>query len=105
MEWCEPPKIEEKEHRTWSMEEANKYIEYARNDRFFIAFLIPIYTGMRRGEVLGLCWDNVDLENAEFKVRRSLVRTKFWRDHVERVKRNHTKKSLVIQGILFVYVW
>ncbi len=30
-------------------------------------------TGMRRGEAVGLRWDDVDLENARLAVRRALI--------------------------------
>ena len=30
-------------------------------------------TGMRRGEVCGLCWDDVDLEAGRLAVRRALI--------------------------------
>ncbi|MHC9385527.1 site-specific integrase [Clostridioides difficile] len=34
------------------------------------------YTGMRKGEVLGLFWEDIDLENNIIKIRRNLVRKK-----------------------------
>ncbi|MGS5514528.1 site-specific integrase [Clostridioides difficile] len=37
---------------------------------------IKLYTGMRKGEVLGLFWEDIDLENNIIKIRRNLVRKK-----------------------------
>lgn len=31
---------------------------------------------MRKGEILGLCWDNVDLDNNIIKVRKNLIKRK-----------------------------
>jgi integrase len=42
-------------------------------DRKHPAWLLLASTGMRRGEVLGLSWDDVDLETAQFAVRRTLA--------------------------------
>jgi integrase len=33
---------------------------------------LAIYTGMRRGELLGLTWDAIDLDNRVLHVRQSL---------------------------------
>ena len=41
--------------------------------RIFFGDLLALQTGMRRGEVAGLCWDSVDLERRQVTVRRTLV--------------------------------
>ncbi|MEK5436037.1 tyrosine-type recombinase/integrase [Paenibacillus sp. FSL R5-0923] len=33
-----------------------------------MVFSLAIYTGMRRGEILGLCWGDIDFEKKELKV-------------------------------------
>jgi len=35
-------------------------------------FLLAVFTGMRQGEILGLCWDAVDLKQGTIKVKRQL---------------------------------
>lgn len=42
----------------------------------YIPVMIAIATGMRRGEILGLIWNNVDLENGIIKVTQALYPTK-----------------------------
>ncbi|MCD8316592.1 MAG: site-specific integrase, partial [Eggerthellaceae bacterium] len=42
---------------------------------FMIGVRIGLATGMRLGEVLGLCWGNVDLANKKIKVAQSLLAT------------------------------
>ncbi|MFL8712933.1 tyrosine-type recombinase/integrase [Clostridioides sp. GD02377] len=42
----------------------------------YIPLMIGFYTGMRKGEVLGLFWEDIDLENNIIKIRRNLVRKK-----------------------------
>ncbi|MCE7792314.1 tyrosine-type recombinase/integrase [Salipaludibacillus sp. CUR1] len=39
-------------------------------------FLLGIFTGMRKGEILGLKWSDVDFENGKIHIRRTLGRTK-----------------------------
>jgi integrase len=61
------------EMRTWSAEELRTFLNRAREDRLYPAFLLAATTGLRRGELLGLRWHNVDLDHARIAVRESLV--------------------------------
>lgn len=42
---------------------------------FYAAVCFSVYTGARRGEVLGLRWSDVDFKENEVTIRRSLART------------------------------
>ena len=44
-----------------------------RTHRYHAALWVTAHTGMRRGEVLGLRWGDVDFEEAQLSVSRSLV--------------------------------
>ncbi|MTI61692.1 MAG: site-specific integrase [Firmicutes bacterium] len=46
-----------------------KLFMVAKDTWFFEIFLIAIYTGMRRGEIIGLRWKDIDFEKEEIKVR------------------------------------
>lgn len=57
------PKVAKKEMSVWSREELLHFLHVAeRQTRYFIAFHIAAFTGMRQGEILGLRWADVDLE-------------------------------------------
>ncbi len=62
--------------RPLSEVEANTFLQVARTsgDRFEALYVLAITTGLRRGELLGLRWDDVDLERGTLRVGRSLVR-------------------------------
>jgi integrase len=64
---------ERKEMRVWTTEQAAKFLDHAREHRLYALFYTAITTGMRRGELLGLHWKEVDLENARLRVRSTLV--------------------------------
>jgi integrase len=64
-----------KEMHPLSAEEARRLLEAARGDRLEALYVLAIHTGMRRGELLGLKWSDVDLENARINIRRTLTRT------------------------------
>jgi integrase len=58
-----------------SASEARKLLETAQGDRLETLYVLAVYTGMRRGELLSLKWADVDLENATVRVHRTLTRT------------------------------
>jgi integrase len=64
-----------KEIHPLSADEARNLLDAARGDRLEAFYVLAVHTGMRRGELLGLKWDDVDLENATLRVRRTLTRT------------------------------
>ena len=63
-----------KEMNPLSACEARKLLEAARGNRLEALYVLAIHTGMRRGELLGLKWKDLDLENATVRVRRTLTR-------------------------------
>lgn len=66
-----------KEMRPLSEAEARAFLDAAREsgDRFEALYVLAITTGLRRGELLGLRWDDADLERGTLlRVGRALVR-------------------------------
>lgn len=50
-----------------------KEIEKAiQNTRYYIPYIIALHTGARRGEVLGLTWEDVDFENNRMSINKAL---------------------------------
>jgi integrase len=47
-------------------------LEAAKGDRLEAFYVLAIQTGMRRGELLGLKWDDIDFDTPNVRVRRSL---------------------------------
>jgi integrase len=68
------PRPAPKEMRPLSEGEARTFLDAARGDRFEALYVLAISTGLRRGELLGLRWDDVDLERGTLRVGRALVR-------------------------------
>ncbi|MFJ8257194.1 site-specific integrase [Peribacillus asahii] len=56
------------------MDEIKQFLKVAINHRFYPAFHLAITTGMRRGEILGLRWKDVNLEKGILYVRQTLSR-------------------------------
>jgi len=61
--------------RPLDTDEVRRLLEVAHGDRLEALYVLAVTTGMRRGELLGLKWSDVDLENGRLSIRRALTRT------------------------------
>ena len=61
------------EDRPWLLrDEAARVLEHLKGTRWYLPFLLAMCAGLRRGEVLGLRWRNVDLDRGVIHVREQL---------------------------------
>jgi integrase len=58
----------------WSAAEARLFLKTARQDRLYALYAVALSLGLRRGEALGLRWEDVDLEEGVIRVRQALHR-------------------------------
>jgi integrase len=56
--------------------DARKFLKAATDHWLYALWLVLITTGLRKGEVLGLAWSDIDLESGAFKVRRTVQRVR-----------------------------
>jgi integrase len=68
-----PPRPNQPELQVWTAADLRSFLAFVKGDRLYALWLLAASTGMRRGEVLGLQWPDVDLGRARVAVRRSLV--------------------------------
>ena len=69
------PMASSKEMHPLSVSEARRLLEAARDDRLEALYVLALHTGIRRGELLGLKWEDLDLDDSIVRVRRTLTRT------------------------------
>jgi integrase len=62
-----------KEMRTWTKEQLKAFLEAMKDERLSPLWHTIAMTGMRRGEAIGLRWNDVDLEAGRLAVRRALI--------------------------------
>lgn len=62
------------EMSTWSAEDARLFLSWSESsgDYLWLAWLTLLGTGMRRGEILGLRWKDLDLENNVITIARAM---------------------------------
>jgi integrase len=72
-----PPQLKRTEIKPLSPEQAKGFLETAGGDRFEALYVLAITAGLRQGEILGLKWEDIDLEGGKLQVRRTLYKGNF----------------------------
>ncbi|MFH9120421.1 tyrosine-type recombinase/integrase [Streptomyces globisporus] len=68
------PRVQSRELKPWDLEETTTFLEAARKDPLYAAFVLAVALGLRRGEILGLRWSDIDLERRTLTVRNQIQR-------------------------------
>jgi integrase len=66
---------QEQQIDVYSTEEVGAIVEAAKQHEHGALVLLLLYTGMRRGELIGLKWSDVDLASGVITIRRSMGKT------------------------------
>jgi integrase len=69
-------KDETVEAKFLTIEQTRKLVEAAKENRLYVAIKLIAETGLRRGEALGLRWEDIDFEKGKIHVRHTLARSK-----------------------------
>jgi len=72
-EAVDPPRGQKKEIRPLPPDQARRLLEATCGDRFEALYVLAVHCGLRQGELLGLRWEDVDLEAGTLHVRRTLT--------------------------------
>jgi len=75
-EAVKPPQVRREEMRPLTAEQVRILFDAAKGDRLEALYVLAVTTGLRQGELLGLKWDDVDLETGTLRVRRTLTTAK-----------------------------
>jgi integrase len=72
---ADPPRssAEHAEQAVWNAEQLQGFLSSVAGDRLFALWRVLAMTGMRRGEALGLRWEDIDMEQGLLSIRRALV--------------------------------
>jgi integrase len=76
---ADPPKAtatSRPESTTWTAEELRTFLERTRSSRFSAAYHLIATTGLRRGEALGLRWQDLDLDAGRASIRQTVIAIK-----------------------------
>jgi integrase len=68
-----PPRPKKQAPRTLSAERAKLFLKSIEDHHWYPIYVLAIMTGMRKGEILGLHWEDVDLNKGMLSIKHTLV--------------------------------
>lgn len=69
---CTLPRVEKKEIKPLDTEEIAQFVKAIQGHRFEAVYLVTLFTGMRRAEVLGLTWDCINFKRGTILINKQL---------------------------------
>jgi integrase len=90
-----PPRGGSPEMQVWTPEQLRAFLAHVRQDRLYALWLLVATTGMRRAELAGLRWVDVDLDAARLSPRRPRVAVNYV-VHESEPKTRMGKRSLAL---------
>lgn len=67
------PKQRRREFMTWTAPQLRRFLESSKEDRLYPLWFLAATTGMRRSELLGLRWGDLDLEAGRLSIQQRVV--------------------------------
>lgn len=90
------PRPEKAKHTTWTGAQLQSFLAAVSQDRLLPLWVLASATGMRRGELMGLRWDDVDLGAGVIAVDRST--TQLGTELVTTTPKNHERRRVAIDA-------
>ncbi|MXG27463.1 tyrosine-type recombinase/integrase [Streptomyces sp. YIM 132580] len=75
-ELVDMPKVTKKEAKPWNAREAITFLRSARAHRLYAVCVLVLVLGLRRSEVLGLRWQDIDFDQRQFTPLKQVQRVK-----------------------------
>lgn len=97
-----PPRRERHEMHTLSFEQAQRFLDTLAGHKWEALFELALATGLRRGEILALKWQDIDFDAGTLQVRRILSRVPTQSENRQHVyveaepKTHMSRRSVVI---------
>ncbi len=73
---CKLPSKKTREMQVLTHEEMQRFIIQAKHDGYYEIFMLDLSTGLRRGELMGLQWDDLNFTTGELRVERQINRVR-----------------------------
>jgi integrase len=88
-----------KEIKVLRPEEIQALLENTGSHRYKTLFLVSIMTGARQGELLGLKWGDLDLENKQLRIQRTYTKGRFFNPKTKTSNRAIDVSPMVISEL------
>lgn len=96
----ELPKARRREMKSFTPEQAQRFVEACANERQGLALIFALMTGMRPSEYLALKWSDIDFERETVTVQRKIVAARGYPSVVGPPKSDASRRSIPLSKLL-----
>jgi len=100
----EPPKSRRAEVQPFTEQEVRVLLAAVRGDRLEALYAVALTLGLRQGELLGLRWEDVDLDRGVLRVRQQLQHMKRERPVLKGLKTRASRRDLDLPARLALHL-
>ncbi len=90
------PKAVRVEGRSMTLEQARMLMQAVKEDRLEAAYVVMLSLGLRRGELLGLSWSDIDFDGASITIRQALPARRAGEALVLREPKSGSRRTLMV---------
>jgi len=101
-EAVDPPRAQRREMTTADSEGVNRLLKAVKDTHYYPIFFTAVYTGLRRSELLGLRWGNVDLDMAALSVTDTIHFMKDGRVIIRQPKSRYSRRNVALPPALAI---
>lgn len=97
------PSLENTEKKCYTLEQAQNFLNALEQEptKYKAFFVLAIYGGFRRGEILGLEWQDLDFKDCIIKIRRTSAHTKELGTFTDTTKTVKSQRTLKLPPVVF----
>lgn len=88
----QPPRVVQRDVQAWTPDQAGRFLELVDGDRLCAMWVVFLSTGLRRAEVAGLRWSDVDPDAGMLAVRQTRVSVG-WQVHTRADDHSSSRRS------------
>jgi integrase len=90
------PKPDKGSDRSWTYEEAMYFLEKVKDESYYLIYLLTLFTGLRRGEVLGIPEKNVDFKNNTITISQQVIAVNGQAELTKRLKTSSSYRTIEV---------
>ncbi len=90
------PKPIKPQHTTWTADQVRSFLDAESESRLLPLWALAFATGMRRGELMGLTWNDLDLDDGVVAVNRSVAQ--LGQERVATTPKNRERRRVAIDA-------
>jgi integrase len=99
VEFADPPRQTSsgKTMSTWAPDELRRFLDFVKDDPLYAGWALAANTGLRRGEVLGLRWKDLDFDRQRLSIRQTVISIDY-RIEISEPKTARSRRSVALDS-------